>query len=78
MEDYAVFDEEHTVGVAGCLGGVCDHQDCLTVEVDLMEDLKQSVRRPGIQSAAGLIRQDQLRRVSLRLRQKRRRRDTAD
>ena len=55
MEDYAVFDEEHTVGVAGCLGGVCDHQDCLTVEVPVY--LLQIIIVPG--SLMGVVRQIQ-------------------
>lgn len=54
MEYLAVFDKQHSPGVACSADAVSHHQDRLTVFVDLLEKPEQIVGRPGIQGSRGL------------------------
>ena len=59
MEHLTVLDEQHPSGVAGGLDGVGDHEDGLTLAVDLAEQVQQLIGGAAVQGPGGLVGQDQ-------------------
>ena len=60
MEHHTVPDEQHPPGVGGSIHGVGDHEDGLTLAIDLFKHPQKIRRGRRIQGTGGLVRQEQL------------------
>ena len=61
MKNFPVFDKHHTSCPTGRLGGMSHHENRLSIQIDLIENVQKPVCRPGIQCTGRFIRQYQLR-----------------